>query len=82
MANQDYTVGQLMQIEACTDCRLCADVCPAVSASQDGELSALFRMKGLKQILKGRTGLFRFLFRKSVRKHIPACQPFVEVLSP
>jgi heterodisulfide reductase subunit D len=62
MANRDYSVRQLLEMEACTNCQLCADVCPAVSASKEGKLSALYRMKGLKQILKGRTGLFRKLF--------------------
>jgi heterodisulfide reductase subunit D len=64
MANQDYTVTQLFEMGACTNCRVCADVCPAVSASQDGELSAIFRMKGLNQILRSRSGLFRRLFGK------------------
>ena len=64
MANKDYTVRQLIEMEACTNCRVCADICPAVSVSQDGELSGVYRMKGLKQILKGRTGLFRKLFGK------------------
>jgi heterodisulfide reductase subunit D len=64
MANQDYSVRQLIELEACTNCQMCADVCPAVSASQQGDLSALHRMKGLKQILKSRTGLFRKLLRK------------------
>ncbi|MDT8274141.1 MAG: (Fe-S)-binding protein [Desulfomonilia bacterium] len=62
MGNQDYNVKQLLQMEACTNCRICADVCPAVAASSEGELSAVYRMKGLKQILKGRTGLFQKLF--------------------
>ncbi len=64
MANKDYSVRQLLEIESCTNCQICADVCPAVSASSDGELSAVYRMKGLKEILKGRTGLLRKLFRK------------------
>jgi len=62
MSNRDYSVRQLLEMEACTNCQICADVCPAVSASQDGELSAVYRMRGLKQILKSRTGLFRKLF--------------------
>jgi heterodisulfide reductase subunit D len=64
MGNQDYSIKQILQMEACTDCRFCADVCPAVAASSDGELSAVFRMKGLKEVLKGRTGLFQKLFRR------------------
>lgn len=64
MANKDYSVRQLLEIESCTNCQICADVCPAVSASSDGHLSAVYRMKGLKEILKGRTGLLRKLFGK------------------
>ena len=59
MSNQDYSVRQLLEMEACTNCQVCADVCPAMSASQDGELSAVYRMKGLRQILRSRIGLFR-----------------------
>ena len=33
MANQDYSVRQLFEMEACTHCRACADICPAVTAS-------------------------------------------------
>src|SRR3989339_660845 len=61
MANKDYSVRQLLEMEACTNCHLCADVCPAVSASNEAKLSAIHRMKGLKQILKGRTGLLQRL---------------------
>jgi len=64
MANRDYSVRQLLELEACTNCQVCADVCPAVSASQNGELSAVYRMRGLKEILKSRTGLLRKLFKK------------------
>jgi heterodisulfide reductase subunit D len=64
MSNQDYTVGQLMALDACTNCQACVEVCPAVAAASDGELSGLYRMKGLKEVLKGRAGLFRRLFKK------------------
>ena len=64
MANPNFTVRQLMEMSACTNCRACADICPAVSASRDGELSAIYRMKGLNEILKSRTGLLRKLLKK------------------
>jgi heterodisulfide reductase subunit D len=64
MANRDYSVKQLVEMEACTNCQICADVCPAVAASRKGDLSAVYRMKGLKEILKSRTGLWRKLLRK------------------
>jgi len=63
MANQDYSVRQLIEVEACTNCQVCADACPAVSATQDGELSGVYRIKGLREIVKGRRGFFRKLFR-------------------
>ena len=67
MNNQDnrrYSAQQCLQLSACTNCQLCADVCPAVKASANGELSALHRMKGLRQILRSRDkGLLSRLFR-------------------
>ena len=65
MSNKDYGVRQLLEMEACTNCRICADVCPAVIASREGTLSAAYRVKGLKEILKGRTGLLRKFFKQS-----------------
>ena len=62
--NQEYDIGQLLEMGACTNCQACIDVCPAVSAAADGELSAVYRMKGLQTLLKRRTGLFNRLFRK------------------
>ncbi len=64
MSNLNFSIKQLLEMSACTNCQVCADVCPAVTASQDGALSATYRMKGLNQILRSRTGLFRKLFRK------------------
>jgi heterodisulfide reductase subunit D len=63
MANKDYSIRQLIEMEACTNCRICADICPAVSASLDGELSAVYRIKGLREFLMSRTGFFRNLFK-------------------
>jgi len=64
MSNPNFSVKQLLEMSACTNCMACADVCPAVSASRDGELSATFRMKGLSRILKSRSGLLHKLFRR------------------
>ena len=64
MSNLNFSIKQLLEMSACTNCQVCADVCPAVAASQDGALSATYRMKGLNRILRSRTGLFRKLFRK------------------
>lgn len=62
MINQDYSIRQLIEMDACTNCQICADVCPAVTAAQDGELSGVYRIEGLKEIVKGRKGLFRKIF--------------------
>jgi heterodisulfide reductase subunit D len=52
-----------MQMAACTNCQACAEVCPAVKAAGDGDLSALHRMQGLQKILKSRNkGLLARLF--------------------
>ncbi|MFH2093825.1 MAG: (Fe-S)-binding protein [Pseudomonadota bacterium] len=61
-----YSMHQCLQMAACTNCQSCADVCPAVKAAGDGQLSALHRMKGLQQILKSRnsSGLLGKLFGK------------------
>lgn len=65
MSNQDYTVTQLLEMEACTQCQVCAKVCPAVAASQDAELSGLWRVHALQRVLKSRGGLLRRLFGKA-----------------
>ncbi len=62
MANSNFTIRQLFEMDACTNCRLCADVCPAACAAQSGELSAVYRLKGLKQHLKARAGRLQRLF--------------------
>lgn len=65
MTTSNYNVKQCLELAACTNCQSCADVCPAVKASDDGELSALYRMQGLKQIFQGRRGgLLSRLFGK------------------
>lgn len=62
MANQKYTCKQLFEMDACTNCQVCADICPAVMASDDGELSGVFRLKWMRDNFKRRGGIFRRLF--------------------
>ncbi len=62
MANNDYSIKELIGLEACTDCRLCADVCPAASAAFDGRLTGVYRLSGIKKILRERAGIIRRLF--------------------
>ncbi|MCU0561870.1 MAG: (Fe-S)-binding protein [Desulfobacterales bacterium] len=56
MASSSFTIRQLFEMDACTNCRLCADVCPAACAAANGELSAVYRLKGLKRNLQARAG--------------------------
>jgi len=65
MANKDYSFRQILEIEACTNCQICANVCPAVTAAADGELSAVYRVDGIRKILKSRNRLLRKLFRSN-----------------
>jgi heterodisulfide reductase subunit D len=58
MPKANFTFRQLLEMDACTNCRLCADVCPAACAAMNGELSAVYRMKGLKRNLKSKAGVF------------------------
>jgi heterodisulfide reductase subunit D len=69
MSNHDYSVSQLIEMEACTNCQICAQICPAVSASRQGKLSAVYRISGLKDILRSRTGLLRRFFGKKTPTH-------------
>jgi heterodisulfide reductase subunit D len=65
MPQSKYSIRQLIEMDACTHCRLCADVCPAACAAMNGELSAVYRMKGLKRNLKSKAGvLSRLLGRR------------------
>jgi heterodisulfide reductase subunit D len=58
MAKANFTIRQLFEMDACTNCRLCADVCPAACAAVNGELSAVYRMQGLKRHLKAQASVF------------------------
>ena len=62
MAQNDYRLKELLQMDACTNCCLCADVCPAVSATQDGHLSGVYRLEKLRKVMRLRAGLFKKFF--------------------
>ena len=61
-ANARYSMQQCMQMAACTNCQSCADVCPAVSASEDGQLSGVYRLAELRRIMRSRAGFSRRFF--------------------
>ena len=61
MSNKNYSIRQLLQIQACTNCQACVEVCPAVAGSLDGKLSAAYRLEALGRVVKARTGFWRKL---------------------
>ncbi|MCF8043461.1 MAG: 4Fe-4S binding protein, partial [Desulfarculaceae bacterium] len=60
--NRLYSKGQLLSMEACTGCAACAEACPAVAASGDGELSGLYRLDWRRKAGKAGAGWLRRLF--------------------
>jgi len=62
MSQSDYSIKEIMQMEACTNCCLCAEVCPAVAAAEDGQLSGVYRLAELRKIMRSRSGLLRRFF--------------------
>ena len=64
MAQENYSAKQLLQMDACTRCLRCADVCPAFKASEDPSLSSAKKLDTLKKLLKNQRGLLSKLFPK------------------
>ena len=62
MPQNDYNMREILQLEACTNCCLCADVCPAVAAAKDGRLSGVYRLAELRKLMRSRTGILRRFF--------------------
>lgn len=62
MYNRLYSKSQLLAMEACTGCAACAQVCPAVQASGDGELSGLYRLDWRQRAGKTGDGWLRRIF--------------------
>ena len=62
MSQSDYRIKEILQLAACTNCCLCADVCPAVAATDDGQLSGVYRLVQLRKLMRSRSGLLRRFF--------------------
>ena len=62
MGQSDYSIAEKMQLEGCTNCAMCAEVCPAVTATQDGQLSGAYRVAELRKLMRSRAGWFRRFF--------------------
>ncbi|MFO7962377.1 MAG: (Fe-S)-binding protein [Desulfobacterales bacterium] len=79
MKNSSYSKKDLLAMSACTNCRLCAEVCPAVLATKDGRLSGIYRLDELKKINRKRYGLMRRLAGKST-PDADAMKPYSETV--
>ncbi len=66
MSQNDYSFKELLQMEACTNCCVCADVCPAVAAAEDGQLSGVYRLAEMRKIMRSRAGLLRRFFGRKM----------------
>jgi len=64
MAQTDYSIMEILQMDACTGCSMCADVCPAVLAAKDWRLSGIYRISELRKIMQSRTGFLKRFFHK------------------
>ena len=54
MIDKHYSIRDLFAMEACTNCRLCAEVCPAVLASDQGMPPAPASKSGMRPPGKAR----------------------------
>jgi len=62
MPTKNYSVKQLMELDACTRCLQCAEVCPTFAASDDDSLSSSVKLDTLRRFLKSRKGIWGKLF--------------------
>ena len=65
MAQAHYHISEILQMEGCTNCSLCAEVCPAVNATGDGHLSGVYRLAQMRNIMRSRKGFLKKLFNSN-----------------
>jgi heterodisulfide reductase subunit D len=70
MAINDYSLKEVIQAGACTNCMLCAEVCPAVSATSDGLLSGVYRLNILNRLFRARAGFFKRFYKSSLNNDL------------
>jgi heterodisulfide reductase subunit D len=70
MAIADYSLKEVIQTGACTNCMLCAEVCPAVSATSDGLLSGVYRLNILNRLFKARAGFLKRFYKSSLNNDL------------
>ncbi|RPH50876.1 MAG: (Fe-S)-binding protein [Desulfobacteraceae bacterium] len=62
MSQKDYSIKEIIQMDACTDCTVCVDVCPCVAATGDGKLSGRYRIDRLRKIMRARSPFLKIFF--------------------
>lgn len=65
MGSHRYSFWHLLGLDACTGCRLCADFCPAVKATNDTRLAGFYRLDWQRRCFKARSGWLRLLYRRN-----------------
>ncbi len=70
MSAPDYSVGRLLEMDACTNCAICAEICPAVEATRDGELSGVHRLKKMKELLRRRRGFWSWYWGRPTAREL------------
>lgn len=56
-----FSFSQRLALDACTQCGQCLDVCPAVAAAGDAQLSAQLRLARLRQLVRNSNGFWQNL---------------------
>ena len=59
-----FTVKQLAEIDACTRCGNCLDLCPAYAGSGDVAISPKKKMEVLKRLVDTEYGIFQKIFKR------------------
>ncbi|MCX6383338.1 MAG: (Fe-S)-binding protein [Actinobacteria bacterium] len=59
-----FTVRQLAEIDACTRCGNCLDLCPAYAGSGDVAISPKKKMEVLKRLVDTEYGIFQKIFKR------------------
>lgn len=65
MSVKDYNLREIIQIEACTNCMLCAEVCPVVETTFNGKLSGIYRLNELRKLIRARSGILKRFYSKT-----------------
>ncbi|SMC92679.1 CoB-CoM heterodisulfide reductase, subunit D [Desulfocicer vacuolatum DSM 3385] len=60
-----FNIKEKLQMEACTGCLQCAEICPAVLSSNEICLSGVYRLDQLKKIFRSENGPLKWLYKNN-----------------